>query len=432
LERQLSVAQGKYHDIEDVMLQMERDKGTQERQLEATRKQLEGETSKRAQLEKTVAIHKAELTQLKDRNVQLTAELNQALTDLAAREAEAKQFQTTRIEHTTVVEHVHVLEEAKRVTDRQLAEATDALEREKAHTQSLKKANRRLAGEAEDSAREIERERLELRTKEKTVKAQEEKMSKALTDAERVRKDKDMSELQTRRLQIELQSSQRQIEDLTQQLHQAKRDQDKLDADLNRLVDDTGGTPVSMARRVAQLEGQLIEAKSSRVQSSRYSVDGYNNGGDWRREKERMEAKIAELTKAYEASTAAQAEQRSQIGSLHSQVRDLRGVLDDAEADRMLLQKARRALQSELETIKHVDNSQVPNDREFHKLQLKQLDLERSLEEQEYRASNSLDRLKKAEAYANECQVELGRVKVDNSELDKLNVSSFLLRCAKL
>ncbi|KAF7356757.1 Myosin II heavy chain [Mycena venus] len=401
LERQLAVAQGKYHDIEDLMLQMERDKGTHDRQLEATRKQLEGGNRETRTLD---------------------AELNKALSDLAAREAEARAIQIQTVQHTTIVEHVHVLEEAKRVTDRQLAEAQAELANNQAYIRSLEKAKQRLTSEAEDLTRETERERLELRAKEKMVRAQEEKMGKALADAERVRKDKDVSELQTRRLQIELESSQRQVEELTRQLQQARGDQAQLDMDLRRLADDTGDAPLSMARRVAQLEGQLIEAKSTpRGSPSRYSIDG----SDWRREKERMESRIAELTKAYEASTAAQAEQRSQIGALHSQVRDLRGVLDDAEADRMLLQKARRALQSELETIKsdHVDSNQVPGDREFHKLQLKQLDLERSLEEQEYRASNALDRMKKAEAYANQYQIELGRVKVDNSELDKLNAN---------
>lgn len=416
----MAVAQGKYHDIEDLMLQMERDKGTQDRQLEAMRKQLESESSKRAQLEKSVSNHKAEVGQLKDQTVQLEAELNKALSDLKARAWEAKQLESKQ--HTTIVEHVHVLEEAKRVTDRQLADAQAELQQSQAYIRSLEKAKQRLVGEAEDLTRETERERLELRTREKAAKSQEDKMAKALADAERVRKDKDVAELQTRRMQIDLQSAQRQIEELTQKLSHAQRSKDQLEMDLDRLADDTGEAPVSMARRIAQLEGQLIEAKSSRVQS-RY--DGELNSGDWRKEKERMEAKIGELRKAYEASTAAQAEQRSQIGSLHSQVRDLRGVLDDAEADRVLLQKARRALQAELETIKHdhIDTSLVPGDRELHKLQLKQLDLERSVEEQEYRAANSLDRMKKAEAYANECQVELGRVRVDNSELDRLNVS---------
>ncbi|KAJ6486665.1 hypothetical protein C8R45DRAFT_1097966 [Mycena sanguinolenta] len=130
------------------------------------------------------------------------------------------------------------------------------------------------------------------------------------------------------------------------------------------------------------------------------------------------------IGEVYEARTAAQAEQRSQIGALHSQVQELRRVLDDAEADRGLLQKARRALQAELEVISKsstVGNSSQAADG--RKIQLKQLDIERALEEQEYRASDALDRMKKAEAYANQCQVELGRVKVDSSELDRLNAN---------
>lgn len=130
------------------------------------------------------------------------------------------------------------------------------------------------------------------------------------------------------------------------------------------------------------------------------------------------------MSKAYEASTAAQTEQQSQIVSLHSQVRELRGVLDDVEADRALLQKARRALQAELEGIKldHVDTHKLSTDQQFQKLFLQKQDLERSLDEQEDRVANAFDRMKKAEAFANECQIELGKVRVDNSELDRINV----------
>jgi len=156
----------------------------------------------------------------------------------------------------------------------------------------------------------------------------------------------------------------------------------------------------------------------------RYDDEIYNSGG-WKKEKERMETKINDIIQAYETSTAAQAEQQSQIVALHSQVRELRGVLDDAEADRALLQKARRALQAELETIKldHVDTNKMSSDREFQRLQLKKQDLERSLEEQEDRVSSAFERMKKAEVYANECQIELGKVRVENSELDKLNAN---------
>ncbi|KAJ7432953.1 hypothetical protein B0H11DRAFT_1939934 [Mycena galericulata] len=112
----------------------------------------------------------------------------------------------------------------------------------------------RLAGEAEDLARETEHERLELWTGEKAAKMQEDRMTKALVEADRVRKDKDSVELQTRRLQIELQSAQRQIEDLTQKLSHAQWSKDQLEMDLDRLADDAGEAPVSKARRIAQLE----------------------------------------------------------------------------------------------------------------------------------------------------------------------------------
>jgi myosin protein heavy chain len=100
-------------------------------------------------------------------------------------------------------------------------------------------------------------------------------------------------------------------------------------------------------------------------------------------------------------------------------------VLNDAEADRALLQKARRGLQAELETIKMdtVDPSRINSDRELQSLQLKNQDLERALAETGDRVEMAYERMKKAELHAQECQVELGEVRVENSELDKLNVS---------
>ncbi|KAI0325559.1 hypothetical protein GY45DRAFT_217193 [Cubamyces sp. BRFM 1775] len=156
----------------------------------------------------------------------------------------------------------------------------------------------------------------------------------------------------------------------------------------------------------------------------RYDDEVYN-GGSWKKDKERLETKIQDLTKAYDASVAAQAEQQSQIVALHSQVRELRSVLNDAETDRALLQKARRALQAELEAIKldHADTNRMSSDTELQRLRLEKQDLERSLEEQGDRVAMAFERMKKAEAYANECQIELGKIRVENSELDKMNAN---------
>ena len=151
------------------------------------------------------------------------------------------------------------------------------------------------------------------------------------------------------------------------------------------------------------------------------------SGGAWKKEKERLETKIGDLNKAYESATGAQAEQQAQIVSLHSQVRELRSVLNDAEADRTLLQKARRALQAELDTIKQDGVDSGTSGTELQKVILQKQDLERSLEEQGDRAKMASDRMKKAEAFASECQMELGKIRVENSELDKLNVRSLFL-----
>lgn len=164
-----------------------------------------------------------------------------------------------------------------------------------------------------------------------------------------------------------------------------------------------------------------------------------HSGSAWKREKERLDTKITDLTKAYETSTAVESDQQAQIVSLHSQVRELRNVLNDAEADRAMLQKARRSLQAELEGIKldHIDATKVTSDRELQKLQLEKQDLERSLEEQEDRVSMAFGRMKTAETHAAESQLELDKIRMENTELDRKNVrKSFfpvetfsLLRC---
>lgn len=865
LERQLSSAQAKYRDFEDVVLQFQRDQETQTRQLDTVRKQHESELAKRTQLEKSLSSKKSEIAKLKDSNIKFDRELNKALKDLKDREWDIKQLESKQ--DKTIVEHVHVLEEAKRVTDRQLQDAQLELQKNAAYIKSLEKAKARLAGEAEDLARETERERMELRAKEKNARAQEERAARALAEVDKERRAREEVELQLRRVQSELINVQLQNTDLTEELASVQKSKNKLETELDRLAEETEGTN-SMAKlqrqyetQISQLESQLdeiemarttavkvregierqhaeirqlimnshpgdgdfqarllhelqhadnvlekemssrsrnlrssnaqelhslatvtpskrstenktvssrsgkegdssrgpdrqvaalkqqvqvlevqmaaservrhhletsiremtsdlensdgskqflqqyrarlakenaklaelleeeaearrtaeaaqvdgvqamwlkfqktmaeeresytrleesrkalmvqqrnaqgelevqraqlrdltqarkqlqveveelreqlevskseaanakrqlqkrlqddevssstssaalselravvesykakeqsyqerleaaeiarakaargeafarrtlvdveklqteavaerqithdrlraaelrlreLEAKleeevressettvlrqrlaeeledereqhqkdlaerdftidqtrkkyqaelaqlSEELQSQRdslsrlrednrktrsdydelqlrYDDEVYNSGG-WKKEKERMETKISDLEKAFEAGTGAQAEQQSQIVALHSQVRELRGVLDDAEADRALLQKARRALQAELETIKldHVDTNKMSSDREFQRLQLKKQDLERSLEEQEDRVVNAFDRMKKAESYANECQVELGKVRVENSELDRLNAN---------
>ncbi|KZS99362.1 uncharacterized protein LAESUDRAFT_816957 [Laetiporus sulphureus 93-53] len=155
-----------------------------------------------------------------------------------------------------------------------------------------------------------------------------------------------------------------------------------------------------------------------------YNEEVYN-GGSWKKDKECLEIKNQDLTKAYESSTTAQSEQQNQIISLHLQVRELRSMLNDTEMDRALLQKARRALQAELDAIKidKINTSKMTSETEMQKLKLEKQDLERTLEEQNDRVKIAFERMKKVENYTNECQIELGKIRVENLELDKLNAN---------
>lgn len=151
------------------MLQMERDQATHDRQLTTTKKQLEAEVTKRAQLEQLASRQKAELVQLRDKTAKYDRELNKVLTDLKHREWDVKQLESKQ--DKTIVEHVHVLEEAKRVTDRQLADAQKELKEKATYIRSLEKMKHSLASEAEDMARERAQEHMMLLAREKAAKS---------------------------------------------------------------------------------------------------------------------------------------------------------------------------------------------------------------------------------------------------------------------
>ena len=149
-------------------------------------------------------------------------------------------------------------------------------------------------------------------------------------------------------------------------------------------------------------------------------------GSSWKKDKERMNTKILDLTGAYESSKAAQAEQQTQIVALLSQVRELRAVLDEAEAERVALRQARTQLETRLNDIAqdHLDANKLSSDRVMQELHLEKQDLRARLEEQADRVALAYEKLKKAEAFASEYQIELSKVRHHNSELERQNVSA--------
>lgn len=272
LERQIATSQAKLADYEDTFIQLERDKAASERHLESVREQLKAETTKRTESERLSTTRKQEIATLKDRNIKLDRDLNKALTDIKNLEWQNKQLESKQ--DKTIVEHVHVLEEAKRVTDRQLERAQLELQKNAAYIASLEKTKGRMSREIEDYARQTEKEGVEINRKEKAIRMQEQKVTQALTEAEKERKSREAGEMRVKRLQADLQNSQRQITDVTQQMMAIQRSKDNLETELARLADSTESTSMAKMQRqyeakISQLESQLEDAEWSKTTATR-------------------------------------------------------------------------------------------------------------------------------------------------------------------
>lgn len=247
-------------------MEHQQEKETSLRDLQTVREQLETERAKRMQLEKSATNQKAEIARLSDRSVKLDKELNKALKDLKDKEWEIKQLESKQ--DKTIVEHVHVLEEAKRVTDRQLIEVQIELEKMKTYARSLQMAKSKMQGEAEDLSLKYVRE---LKSREQDIKDQEKKTTETLANLEKERRAKEEAELHNYRVQTELQQARQQAEELSERLVATERSKHALEDELERLVEESTSSD-SLAKvqrtyesRIAELETELDESEMAKV-----------------------------------------------------------------------------------------------------------------------------------------------------------------------
>lgn len=244
------------------MLQLERGAHTLERQSEQARKQLEAESAKYKQLHQVATNQKRELVLDQDRLSKMDAALNKALADLKNKEWEIKQLESRQ--DKKIVEHVYVLEKAKKVTDQQLKDAQEELQKNTVYIRSLEKAKLALTREAEDFVRENKMEQVELRAIEKTARANEERALKALAALDSERKAREVAESSNRRIHADLNSVKDELEATRDQLSAVQRSKDGLENELSKLAEETDANPPNalLQREIAQLEEKLQDAET--------------------------------------------------------------------------------------------------------------------------------------------------------------------------
>ncbi|CDZ97402.1 nonmuscle myosin heavy chain b [Phaffia rhodozyma] len=138
LERQLSRATKKNQDYEDAIVSIEREKANWAAQMAEFQRRADKEQQLRLQLEDAQLRHSTEKLSLQDRLSQSERQLAKVNAEFNQLYAETKILRSR--ENKTIVEHVYVLEAAKRISDRQLAEARSELQSLKVYVKSLEKA----------------------------------------------------------------------------------------------------------------------------------------------------------------------------------------------------------------------------------------------------------------------------------------------------
>lgn len=266
LEKQLTIAQDKYRSFEDEIIAFEREKEARVREIDSLKQQLDTETAKRGQFEKSSATNKAEVARLKETNTDLEKKLKVALDDLKKNQHEVESLRSKQ--NKTTVEHVYVLQEAKAFTDKQLQSAKEELQQKDYMIRLLQSAKSTMNNEFDDLLR---KNKAELRSKEQELKTHNSKLNTAVAKAEQERKSREEAELMTTRLQRELQQVKQQADELTEQLQAARHSKEKLESELDKLVDETDSSSDSMAQltrhyeaQIAQMQRDLEEARSQK------------------------------------------------------------------------------------------------------------------------------------------------------------------------
>lgn len=157
VQRQLAETATASRQAEDAMREATRDRDAVQRQVEQLKSQLVHEGQQRTDLQRTAQALETEAAQLRRRTAEAERQMGGLHAALQTRDAELAQ--AISLQDKTIVEHVHVLEKAKRYTDAQLKETRAALVESQATTQKLEKTRKRLLGEVDDLQRALAHDR---------------------------------------------------------------------------------------------------------------------------------------------------------------------------------------------------------------------------------------------------------------------------------
>lgn len=276
---------------------------------------------------------------------------------------------------------------------------------------------RSQAKEAEDTYNNVVAERKQMDSLveelQRTVRSHEEKVEDLTADLEGALQSK-------QRLQNELDDYRSQramdIEDKESSMEQTRKKYQNEIASLTNDLEAERTNTISAREENTHLR-QDLEALRAKWDDEKL------NSSTWAKEKSRMEATLQELSQSRDDAANAHNDAQSKVVSLLSQVRTLRTSVDDIAAERDMLLKEKRDLQSQLAEaggrLESFARGGSPTTRNAAGMDRELLELRTQLAEEQDKAAAAAGKMKRADALANEMQKEVTAERENNVQLHR-------------
>lgn len=147
------------------------------------------------------------------------------------------------------------------------------------------------------------------------------------------------------------------------------------------------------------------------------------NSSTWAKEKSRLELTLLDLSSSREEAISAHNDAQGKIVSLLSQVRNLRTSMDDVAAERDMLQKEKRGLETRLseagDRLEDLARGESPSMRNAAGMDRELLELKSQLAQQEDVAAAAVGKMRRADALTTEMQKDVVAERETNVSLHK-------------
>lgn len=268
-------------------------------------------------------------------------------------------------------------------------------------------------------------------------------------------------------LQRQTQQYEERVEDMSADLDAAvqakKRLQNELEDYRSQRTSDVEDKEASMEQTRKKYQSELV-VMTSELEIERESVlqargdnarlrdeleelrnkwdDEVLNSSTWAKEKSRLEVAMQDLSSSRDEAATAHSEAQSKIVSLLGQVRNLRTSMDDIVAERDALSKETRSLNERMtdatDRLEQLTMNGSPAKREAAMVDRDMLELKSNLAQQEDIAMAAVDKMRRAEALAQEVQRDMGverdngvKLQREKTDLEK-SLRDLQLKCVDL